>query len=77
MECLFNITTSDYYFRNRSLEGRSYFPLPEELNSMGGSINIQIEVNECLWWCWVRYLNHVSKNQILIENSQKNLILKA
>ena len=40
--------TSDYYFRNRSLEGRSYFPLPEELNSMGGSINIQIEVNECL-----------------------------
>lgn len=48
LECLFNNTTSDYYFRNRSLEGRSYFPLPEELNSMGGSINIQIEVNECL-----------------------------
>ena len=45
------------------LRGRSYIPLPEELqNNKKGLINLKNNDNECFRWCHVRYLNPAVRN---------------
>ena len=40
---------------------------------MRGLINIQNNDNDCSRWCFVSYLNHVTKNQAKIRNFDRHL----
>ena len=51
----------EHYFNvvnYKPLEGKSYIPLPKELqNNLKGLINLKNENNECFRWCHIRHLN--------------------
>ena len=68
--------TSSCYFRNRSLSGNSYFPLPKELRNPVRLANIQNEDNECLKLCLLRYLNRVNKKPTKFRNVYKEFAVQ-
>ena len=65
-----NISISKY----NSLAGSSYIKLPKELDHpRKGFINIQnIDNNECLKWCLVRYLNPANGKPAKITKADKD-----
>ena len=55
------------------LVGRSYIPLPPELNnSMKGLINLKKDL-ECFKWCHVRFINAQSRNSDRINKQDKKI----
>ena len=55
------------------LVGRSYTPLPPELNnSMKGLINLKKDL-ECFKWCHVRFINAQSRNSDRINKQDKKI----
>ena len=56
------------------LVGRSYIPLPPELNnSMKGLINLKNKDIECFKWCHVRFINPQSRNSDRINKKDKKI----
>ena len=56
------------------LVGRSYIPLPPELNnSMKGLINLKNKDIECFKWCHVRFINPQSRNSDRINKQDKKI----
>ena len=56
------------------LVGRSYIPLPPELNnSMKGLNNLKNKDIECFKWCHVRFINPESRNSDRINKEDKKI----
>ena len=57
-----------------SLEGKSYIPLPKELQHHNkGLININNKDDKCFLWCHVRHLNPQEPNPQRIKRTDKEL----
>ena len=64
------INVSNY----EALVGRSYIPLPTELNnSMKGLINLKNKDTECLKWCHVRFINPQNRHCDRIKKQDKKI----
>ena len=56
------------------LAGRSYIPLPPELNnSMKGLINLKNKDTECFKWCHNRFINPQNKDADRIKKQDKKI----
>ena len=65
-----NIDISNY----DPLAGRSYIPLPPELNnSMKGLINLKNKDTECFKWCHNRFINPQNKDADRIKKQDKKI----
>ena len=56
------------------LVGRSYIPLPPELNnSMKGLINLKNKYTECFKWCHVRFINPQNRHCDRVKKQDKKI----
>lgn len=60
------------FYKFKALRGSSYIPLPEELKSRKGLINLKNKKdNECFRWCHLAHLYPQDKNPQRIEKYRK------
>ena len=67
---------SDIILFQKSLQAKEVYIsnyLKELNNLMRGLINIQNDDNDCSRWCFVSYLNRVTKTQAKIRNADRHL----